>query len=452
MKVCKFGGTSLASAEQIKKVCEIITADPERRIAVVSAPGKRFSDDIKVTDLLISAAGAFLEKGNAEEELGKVIDRYMEICDGLGLENYVKAYIKNDLELLLDIDTYDHGMFTDALKAAGEDNSAKITAEYLKKLGYKASYVNPKEAGLYLNNEYGNARVLSRSYDNLKRYFADRTEEICVFPGFFGYSPDGSVVTFSRGGSDITGSILTAATEADVYENFTDVDTVFAVNPKLVKNPASIDCITYREMRELSYGGFSVLHEETLAPVYKAGIPVNIRNTNNPSHKGTLIVPERKANKDTVVGIAGDSGFCTIYVSKYLMNREVGFGRKLLQILEDEGISYEHTPSGIDDISVIIRESAFPPDKEKIIVNKIKDRLLADSVIVYRNNAIVIVVGEGMKYNIGVSSRITTALARDKINIEMLNKGSSEISIMVGVKGDDCDNAIRAFYNEFFHS
>lgn len=451
MKVCKFGGTSLASAEQIKKVCEIIVSDSDRRIAVVSAPGKRFSGDTKVTDLLIETAKAFISRGEASEELSAVVERYDEICDDLGLDVAVKTKIKLDLEALLELDCSNTNKFTDALKAAGEDNVAKLTAEYLKKIGYSANYINPKDAGLFLSDEFGSARVLNRSFNNLKKFFSTKNS-ISIFPGFFGYSPDGSVVTFSRGGSDITGSILAAAVNADVYENFTDVNSVFAANPKIIDNPAPISEITYREMRELSYAGFTVLHEETLAPVYKAGIPVNIRNTNNPNSPGTMIVPSREVYGNVVAGIAGDRGFCSVYVSKYLMNREIGFGRKLLQIFEEEGLSYEHTPSGIDDISVILRESNFTTDIEEKITARIKNELNIDSISVIRDSAMIIIVGEGMRYNLGISSKATSALARAGINIEMLNQGSSEISIMIGVKGSDCEKAIKAIYNEFFSS
>ncbi len=451
MKVCKFGGTSLASAEQIKKVCEITLSDPERRIIVVSAPGKRFPDDTKVTDLLIAAAEAFLRNSSASAEMQLVIDRYMEICDDLGLGSEIKEIITEDLKSLLKLDTSDSQRFMDAMKAAGEDNIAKVVAAYLHSLNNSAFYVNPKAAGLLLSNEFGNARVLPVSFPNLHAYFSDKgKEEIFVFPGFFGYSHDGSVVTFSRGGSDITGSILAASVGASVYENFTDVDSVYAANPKVISNPVAIKEITYREMRELSYAGFSVLHEETLSPVYKAGIAVNIRNTNNPDAPGTMILPTKKITDRIVTGIAGDADFCTVYVSKYLMNREIGFGRKLLQIFEEHGISYEHTPSGIDDISVIVRKNSLTPEIESTIVERIKKELVVDSISVSHNDALIIVAGEGMRDSLGVLAKVTTALSAAKINIEMVNQGSSEISIMIGVKGDDCNDAINAIYNAFF--
>ena len=449
MKVCKFGGTSLASANQIKKVCDIITSDPHRKIAVVSAPGKRHADDTKVTDLLIATADAHLKTGNASAEMAHVITRYAEICDDLGLNASVKKHIQTNLENLLTLSVTNKTKFIDTIKAAGEDNAAKITAEYLCLCGHKASYVNPKDAGLLLSSAFGNARVLPISYANLQTYFANR-DEISVFPGFFGFSPDGSIVTFSRGGSDITGAILAAATNASVYENFTDVDSVFAANPNIIENPVPIQEITYREMRELAYAGFSVLHEETLAPVYKAGINVNIRNTNNPNLPGTLITPTRKQTHLPVAGIAGDKGFLSFYVNKYLMNQEVGFGRKLLQIFEEEGVPFEHMPSGIDDVSVIVRESVLTDTQAQRIVDKIQTELEVDDVHISNDIAILILVGEGMQYQVGIAAKATSSLAEAGINIEMLNQGSSEISIMIGVKASDCDRALKALYHAFF--
>jgi aspartate kinase len=274
---------------------------------------------------------------------------------------------------------------------------------------------------------------------------------IMVFPGFFGYSHSGDVVTFSRGGSDITGSILAAALEADVYENFTDVDCVFAASPKLVKNPKAIPVLTYKEMRELAYAGFSVLHEEALEPVYKKGIPVNIRNTNNPQAKGTMIVPKKDTMNGPVTGIAGAGGFITINIHKYMMNREIGFGRKVLRILEEESVPFEHMPSGIDDISVILRKRFVDDEKISRIMERIAHDLLVDSVTIGYDLALVMVVGEGMLETIGVAGRAATALSKGGVNIHMINQGSSEVSIMFGIKEEDLNNAIISLYNEFFN-
>jgi len=448
MKVIKFGGTSLANATQIKKVCDIVTSDSERQLVVVSAPGKRSKDDIKVTDLLIKCAEKQLEFGEAKAELKAVVDRYAEIAKELELSDEIVKVIEDDLEQRLSSNIDNKGRFLDLLKAAGEDNTAKLVAKYLIEKGFNASYINPKDAGLFLSDEFGNARVLPESYENLK--LLRDVEGIKIFPGFFGYTKSGDVATFPRGGSDITGSILAAGVRADMYENFTDVDSVFVANPNIIKNPKPISVLTYREMRELSYAGFSVLHEETLEPVYRMGIPVCIKSTNNPSAQGTLIVPEIKKKSGPVAGIACDSGFCNIYLSKYMMNREVGFGRRLLQIFEDEAISYEHLPSGIDNISIVIREKQLSKIKEEIVMKRIKDELAVDDVSIERDLALIMIVGEGMMHTIGISARVTNALSKAGVNIQMINQGSSEVSMMYGIKAVDSDNAVKALYQEFF--
>ncbi|MGD8191276.1 aspartate kinase [Brevibacillus ginsengisoli] len=448
MKVCKFGGTSMASAAQFQKVYDIISDDPDRRIVVVSAPGKRDKDDSKVTDLLISCANKILADEEAERELQLIVNRYQEIADELALPTEIMERITLDLQELAGMERSNPAAFMDAMKAAGEDNSAKLLAAFFTAKGLKASYVNPKEAGLLVSDEYGNAQVLNESYEKLAEL--KNRQEVVVFPGFFGYSPGGALVTFSRGGSDITGSILAAAVKAELYENFTDVDSVYVVNPSLIANPRKINEITYREMRELSYAGFSVFHEEALLPAFRAGIPVCIKNTNNPSAPGTMIVSERHPANNPIAGIASDSGFCSIYVSKYLMNREIGFGRRLLQIFEDEGLSYEHTPSGIDNISVILHENQLDKAKETRVLGRIKDELQVDDVSIQHDLALVMIVGEGMRRSIGVSSRATTALAQSDVNLEMINQGSSEVSMMFGVKSEDAGRAVKALYHEFF--
>jgi len=448
MKVAKFGGTSLASAEQIKKVCSIILSDPDRKIAVVSAPGKRFSDDIKVTDLLIACAKAELVKGDSGAEMQAVISRFAEIASGLGLSDEIVKNISDDLHSRIKSDKSNLDRYTDNMKAAGEDNCAKLVASYLKSIGVEAQYINPKDAGLLLSDEYGNAQVLPESYENLKSLA--KLSGIIIFPGFFGYSPHGHVVTLPRGGSDITGSILAAAVDADLYENFTDVDCVYSVNPNIISSPKPIIEATYREMRELAYAGFSVFHEEALVPVYRKGIPVRIKNTNNPDAPGTTIVKERTNITEPVVGIAGDSGFCFIYVSKYLMNREVGFGRKMLQILEEEHIPYEHMPSGIDNISIIMKQHLLDEEKEKRIIHRAKTELAVDDISVEKDLALVMIVGEGMRNTLGITARAAGALAGEGINLDMINQGPSEVSMMFGVKSSLKDRAIKALYNEFF--
>ncbi len=448
MKVAKFGGTSLASASQIKKVCSIVTSDPERRIVVVSAPGKRNSNDVKVTDMLISCAKAGLEKGNADPELQAIVTRYAEIASELGLSDDIVNIIAEDLKARVNSDKTNKDRYLDNLKAAGEDNSAKLVAAYLCSIGKDARYVNPKDAGLFLSDEFGNAQVLPQSYENLMSL--SNYAGITIFPGFFGYSTNGEVVTLPRGGSDITGSILAAAVKADLYENFTDVDNVYSANPNLIVSPKPIYEATYREMRELSYAGFSVFHEEALVPVFQRGIPVRIKNTNNPTAPGTTIVKERHNISEPVVGIAGDIGFCFIYLSKYLMNREIGFGRKLLQILEEEHIPFEHMPSGIDNITIILKQIHLDENKEKRIVERIRTELAVDDISVQKNLALVMIVGEGMRNTVGITARASGALSRNHINLDMISQGPSEVSMIFGIKDHERDNAIRALYEEFF--
>ncbi|MGE7090608.1 aspartate kinase [Lysinibacillus sp. NPDC048646] len=447
MIVCKFGGTSVASAEQIRKVANIVKSHPARKIVAVSAPGKRSSDDIKVTDLLIDLSNAALNNDDIEEKLQKVVNRYQAIADGLELDYTICDVIADDLRERLQGDKSNEELFIDNLKASGEDNNAKLIAAYFNSIDMPARYVSPKE-GLVVNDLPERTFALPEAYANLAPL--KDTKEIIVFPGFFGYTKAGILRTFDRGGSDITGSILAAAVEAELYENFTDVDCVFSANPKVVNDPVEIKEITYREMRELSYAGFSVFHDEALMPVYKIGVPVNIKNTNNPTAPGTRIVPNRPATGRPVTGISADSGFSTLYVSKYLMNREVGFGRKLLQILEDENISYEHTPSGLDDISVIMRSNQLTAENEARILARVKNELFADDVQMRHGFSMIVIVGEGMRNNTGLAARAATAISKTGANIEMINQGSSEVSLVFGVLQDFENQILQALYGEFF--
>ncbi|WP_286033126.1 aspartate kinase [Brachyspira pilosicoli] len=448
MKVAKFGGSSLANASQIKKVVDIVLSDKDRRIVVVSAPGKRVKEDTKVTDLLIALADAILAGKDGNHELKIILERFKSIIDDLELSNSLLEEIDRDIKKRISEDRSIATKFTDGVKALGEDINAKVVASYINSLGVEAKYVNPKDAGLLLSEEFGNAAVLDVSYKNLAKLKDESA--IVVFPGFFGYTQNGDVVTFPRGGSDITGSILAKAVNAEVYENFTDVDGVLAASPSIVDNPKLIDEFTYREMRELSYGGFNVLHAEALQPVYEANIPVHILNTNNTASKGTKIVAKRDKLKNPVVGVSGESDFSCLYVSKYLMNREVGFGRKLLAIIEDEGIPYQHAPSGIDNISVIVRGSTLTKEKEKRIYERVRDELNVDNVFFDNELALVMLVGEGMQEVVGISARAMNAIEKANVNIEMLNQSISEASIMIGVKEKDLNKAINAVYKAFF--
>ncbi|WP_100010711.1 aspartate kinase [Lentibacillus sediminis] len=447
MKVAKFGGSSVADAHQLRKVAEIIRQDPERKFIVVSAPGKRSTTDFKITDKLIQLANAQENGKPTEEIVNTILQRFRGITAELELPSVILTEIEGTIRTVLERnETAARKM--DALKSTGEDSSAKILSAYLQQLGLQAAYINPKEAGILVSNEPGNAKMLPESY--AKIHALREKEGIMVIPGFFGYTLEGELVTFSRGGSDITGSIVAAGVKAALYENFTDVDSVFTVNPTIVNHPKEIKTLTYKEMRELSYAGFSVFHDEALIPAFRAGIPVEVKNTNNPEATGTRIVSEKKETEKCVVGIASDTGFCSLYVSKYLMNREVGFGRKLLQILEEEGISFEHAPSGIDDLSVIIRESKLTPEKEDNIIKKIHELLNPETVTINRDLAMIMVVGEGLMSTLGVAQRAATAITEADVNIEMINQGSSEVSMMFGIESEGLNRALNSLYRAFF--
>jgi aspartate kinase len=440
----------LAGTDVFAQVCDIVAADADRRLIVVSAPGKRETGDIKVTDLLIDCANKGLAGEDTAAAVQRVVERYADIQKGMGVTEDVVSGIAEDLKARAAADTSDAGRYMDTLKAAGEDNCAKLMAAALRGRGLEASYVDPKDAGMLLSAEHGNAHVLPEAYEKLAAL--RERKGIMVFPGFFGYTVDGEVVTFPRGGSDITGSILGAAVKAELYENFTDVDSVCAVDPRVVEDVQPIPELTYREMRELAYAGFGVLHDEAIIPAVHAGIPICIRNTNKPEAPGTRIVENRDHTAGEIVGIASGQMFCTIFVSKYLMNREVGFGRKFLQVFEEEALSYEHMPSGIDNLSIILREDGFDAEKEAHVLKRIREELKVDDVSVERGLALVMIVGEAMRFTVGIAARATRALADAGINIEMINQGSSEISLMFGVKADQSQEAVAALYNQFFGS
>ncbi|SCW27472.1 aspartate kinase [Ruminococcaceae bacterium YRB3002] len=449
MKVSKFGGTSLANAFQIQKVCSIVLSDPDRKVVVVSAPGKRTKDDIKVTDLLIDVATTRIAGNDYKKPLELVIDRFREICGELEIPDALPAVEKAVTEVV-EAAIYDNVSYIDSVKAMGEDSSARIVTEYLNSTGHKAHYCNPRECGLFLeHNDIGKAVILDESYDNLSTLRKDE-DTIYIFPGFYGYTKAGQIITFSRGGSDITGSILAAALSAEVYENWTDVDNVYAVNPNLVNNPFPIREITYDEMRELAYAGFTVLHEDALYPAYVRGIPINIKNTNNPSANGTWIVSKRTHYDSLITGIAGEKGFSSVTISKYLMNQQVGFLWNIMRIFMEEGVSIEHIPSGIDTISVVVRKKYFTPEKQEIICNRIMKELNADNIKVERDLAIVMIVGEAMANSVGIMARAASALSNAGINLRIVNQGASEISMMFGVAESYCSYAQKVLYKELF--
>ncbi len=448
MKVIKFGGSSLASAKQLTKVLNIVKSDSNRRFVVVSAPGKRDANDTKVTDALIKYYNAYTSGQDVTEVQNWIIERYQSIVNELNLGSTIMKKISDAIKHLASEPIEGNDFLYDTFLAAGEDNNAKLIAEYFSKNGVPARYIHPKQAGIIVTSEPGNARILPSSYDkleNLRDY-----QEVLVIPGFFGTTVDNQICTFSRGGSDITGSIVAAGVKADLYENFTDVDGIFAAHPGVVHKPHSIPELTYKEMRELAYAGFSVLHDEALIPAYRGKIPLVIKNTNNPSHPGTKIVLAHEGMEVPVVGIAGDDNFVSINISKYLMNREVGFGRKVLQILEDLNIRWEHMPTGIDDMSIVLRERELTPIKEQEIITQLTRKLEVDEVSIQRGLSIIMIVGENMKSHIGVTASATKALSDQHINLAMISQGSSEVSVMFVIETAKEKEAVRALYKAFF--
>ncbi len=451
LKVCKFGGSSLATAEQIEKVLAIVKADPARRIVVVSAPGTRFSGDDKVTDLLIQAGQHKPSSSRVGALINAITERFVAIADHWAMGPEVEKLVRRELEHRLRRTGDMHPTRRmDLIKSTGEDLNAQLVARIGQKVGLDTHYVSPKKAGLILTDEPGNAQPLPASYARVKKAL-DKVPGRVVFPGFFGHTKDGGVITFSRGGSDVTGSVLARAVDAPVYENWTDVDCIYSANPKVVKNPHAITAITFQEMRELAYAGFGVLHDEALIPLSGGVTTVVLKNTNNPRARGTRIVPTRRFDhKVPVVGVAGMSGFSIFFMEKILMNREVGFGRRVLQVFEEEGISFEHMPSGIDSVSLIVKSAQLSPALSKRLLSRLSKELKMDRVDVQHGTSLVVVAGLGMRHTVGLAARATTALSRAKVNLHMINQGASEISLMFGIDERDESTAIRALHAEFF--
>lgn len=448
MKVTKFGGSSLASATQLKKVLAILQGDPTRRFVVVSAPGKRDHTDTKVTDALIKYYKEYVNGSDVSSSQQWIINRYQSMVDELNFPAKCMSHITESILSLATLPIEDNDFLYDTFLAAGEDNNAKLVAEYLTYHGIAARYVHPKEAGIFVSSEPGNARILPSSYDKIEELA--KTDEVAVIPGFFGVTTENQICTFSRGGSDITGSIIAAGVKADLYENFTDVDGIFAAHPGIIDQPHSIKELTYREMRELAYAGFSVLHDEALLPAYRGRIPLVIKNTNNPDHPGTRIVLQHTEHTLPVVGIAADDDFVSINISKYLMNREVGFGRKVLHILEDLNIRWEHMPTGIDDLSIVLRNRELTPIKEEEILRQLKYKLEVDKAEIEHGLSIIMIVGENMKSHVGVTSTATAALSKENVNLAMISQGASEVSVMFVVKTEEKEKALKALYQAFF--
>ena len=432
-KIVKFGGSSLANAQQFEKVGEIIRSDESRRYVVPSAPGKRFDGDTKVTDLLYKCYNIAVQGEDFGAVLQEIKERYYEIIRGLKLDLSLEeefAQIEKDFKA-----------------QAGSDYAAS-----------RGEFLNGKVMAAYLGYEFVDAATVIR-FDKNGNFDADKTDKLlskrlakcerAVIPGFYGAYEDGTVKTFSRGGSDVTGSLVAKAIKADLYENWTDVSGFLVTDPRIVENPAVIETITYRELRELSYMGATVLHEDAIFPVRKEGIPINIKNTNKPEDKGTFIVESTcKKPKYTITGIAGKKGFCSINIEKSMMNSEVGFGRKVLQVFEDQGISFEHIPSGLDTLTVYVHQDEFE-EKEQQVIAGIHRAVQPDFVEMESDLALIAVVGRGMKSQRGTAGRIFSALAHANVNVKMIDQGSSELNIIIGVENRDFETAVKAIYDIF---
>lgn len=432
-KVVKFGGSSLASAEQFKKVGDIIHADSERRYVVPSAPGKRDSKDTKVTDMLYACYALAEEEKDFGAELKAIKARYDEIITGLELNLDLSGEFKKIEE------NFKKKAGTNYAASRGEYLNGIIMAEYLNFV-----FIDAAEVIFFDENGDFDAvktdKVLSERLANCDN---------AVVPGFYGSLPDGTVKTFSRGGSDITGSIVAKAVKADVYENWTDVSGFLVADPRIIENPQAIETITYRELRELSYMGATVLHEDAIFPVRQEGIPINIRNTNAPQDNGTWIVGSTcQKSKYVITGIAGKKGFCAVNIEKDMMNSEIGFGRKVLQAFEENGISFEHVPSGIDTMTVFVHQDEFMHKEQKVVAG-IHRLAGPDSIDIESDLALIAVVGRGMKSTRGTAGRIFSALAHSNINVKMIDQGSSELNIIIGVCNSDFEAAIKAIYNIF---
>lgn len=434
IKVVKFGGSSLADAEQFKKVRDIVLEDPSRRYVVPSAPGKRFREDDKVTDLLYACYNLSAQGEPIDEVFNKIVERYDSIVNALNVDLDLSdeyLHIKWSIK---------HHAGRDYAASRGEYLNGKILASYL---GY--DFVDPT---VYI--KFGDDGVFDSEITNSLLSAKLASHERAVIPGFYGSMPNGTIKTFSRGGSDITGSIVARAVRADIYENWTDVDGFLMADPRIVEDPKVISTITYRELRELSYMGAGVLHEDSIFPVRVAGIPINIRNTNNKLSRGTMIVPETDEfdTSGVITGIAGKKGFSVLTIEKALMNSETGFGRKVLEAIEEEGISFEHLPSGIDTMSVVLNTHDISEHK-KAIIESICESVNPDSVSIEDGLALIAVVGRAMAKAKGTAYRVFKAVAEAGINVKMIDQGSSELNIILGVDESDFDAALNAIYAEF---
>ena len=436
IKVCKFGGTSMATRESVDRVIDIINADENRKYVVVSAPGKRHGNDVKVTDLLYETVSERMATGRCDASFGKIRERFLALREDFDVDFDVGAELDEIEKNILD------GASADYAASRGEYLSAKILAA---KTGWK--FVDAKDIVKFKNTGAFDAEYTN---DTVRKVLSD-VEGIAVIPGFYGATDDGEIFTFSRGGSDITGAVVARGTNAALYENWTDVDGFLTADPRIVENPEKIRVLTYAELRELSYMGANVLHPEATFPLKYTKTPINIKNTFNPDAEGTMIVANYDARHENrlVTGIAGHKGFTSINISKSMMNSELGFGRRVLSVLEYEGVSFEHIPSGIDTLSVFVADGEIMGKMERI-VEKLREAVNPDSIEIHSGMSLIATVGLGMSEKPGTAARLFGALAAADVNIRMIDQGSSEMNIIVGVESSNYERAINAVYEEFF--
>ncbi len=432
IKTCKFGGSSLADNNQFNKVRKIIEADSARRFIVVSAPGKRYKDDKKITDLLLACQDLAEKKIEIEPVFRYVRERCFQIVESLNVSINIK-------ELLDEVETgIINNPTKDYIASRGEYLSGKIMAAWLD-----ATYIEPADHIIFTDEGH----IDPKTYENIAAFTKDKSG-IFVMPGFYGKDFQGNIKTFSRGGSDITGAILARAVKAEVYENWTDVSGFLMADPRIIKDAKHIEILSYRELRELSYMGATVLHDEAIFPVRDAGIPIEIKNTNSPEDHGTLIVEKREHDSREITGIAGRKDFVLIQVEKVFMNKMIGFGRKLLEIFETYNINFEHVPSGIDTMSVIVKADALE-GKLEYILKDIDKILEPDNIEVDDKIALIATVGEEMNHSIGFAGRLCSAIANAGINCRTIDQGASELNMIVGIYNENYEIAIKAIYNEF---
>ncbi|MCL4102943.1 aspartate kinase [Fibrobacter sp. HC4] len=433
--VCKFGGSSVADAGQFKKIKNIVSSDAKRKVVVVSAPGKRNPKETKLTDLLYSTYDLASKHLDFSQPWNLIRNRYLEICSDLGIEpkvaedlDILEKQLRDDVESIT----------TDYLVSRGEYLSARVMSVYLG-----AEFVDTFPI-ITFDEKY---RILPSSYETIAKALSDENK-LYVLPGFYGSNTRGELKTFSRGGSDITGAILANAIDAETYENWTDVSGMLMADPRIVENPLPIEYVSYREIRELAYSGASVLHDESIAPCRAKKIPINIRNTNRPEDAGTIIGPTPESTKLPITGVAGRKGFSMIYIEKSMMNKEVGFGRRVLAVLESEGLSYELCPSAIDSMSIVVDTKKLEA-VEHVVMEDITQQMHPDRIKIFKGISLIATVGHGMTNKIGVAAKLFTALAENQVNVRIIDQGSSQINIITGVDEDDMNKAIKAIYDAF---